>query len=41
MYDFMERFAPHLTRNVVDQAIALKNAAEINQMFESMDLPIR
>jgi len=29
MYDFMERFAPHLTRNVVDQAIALKSNAEI------------
>ncbi|MEC6814159.1 HTH-type transcriptional regulator CysB [Photobacterium toruni] len=41
MYDFMERFAPHLTRNVVDQAIALKNAAEINDMFASMDLPMR
>ncbi|KAE8178736.1 HTH-type transcriptional regulator CysB [Photobacterium carnosum] len=41
MYDFIERFAPHLTRNVVDQAIALKNAAEINNMFASMDLPIR
>ena len=41
MYDFIERFAPHLTRNVVDQAIALKNAAEINDMFSSMDLPIR
>ncbi|WP_297475091.1 HTH-type transcriptional regulator CysB [uncultured Photobacterium sp.] len=41
MYDFMERFAPHLTRNVVDQAIALKNVAEINDMFASMELPIR
>ena len=41
MYDFMERFAPHLTRNVVDQAIALKNAAEINDMFASMELPVR
>ncbi|MEC6795733.1 HTH-type transcriptional regulator CysB [Photobacterium sp. S4TG1] len=41
MYDFMERFAPHLTRSVVDQAIALKNAAEINDMFASMELPVR
>ena len=41
MYDFIERFAPHLTRNIVDQSIALKNAAEINDMFSSMDLPIR
>ncbi|EAS62794.1 HTH-type transcriptional regulator CysB [Photobacterium angustum] len=41
MYDFMERFAPHLTRNVVDQAIALKTNGEIEVMFASFDLPVR
>ncbi|TMX54987.1 HTH-type transcriptional regulator CysB [Photobacterium damselae] len=41
MYDFMERFAPHLTRNVVDQAIALKSNAEIEEMFSTMELPVR
>ena len=41
MYDFMERFAPHLTRNVVDQAIALKTNGEIEEMFASFDLPVR
>ncbi|MGF1690662.1 HTH-type transcriptional regulator CysB [Photobacterium kagoshimensis] len=41
MYDFMERFAPHLTRNVVDQAVALKTNAEIESMFASMELPVR
>ncbi|ELI6449475.1 HTH-type transcriptional regulator CysB [Photobacterium damselae] len=41
MYDFMERFAPHLTRNVVDQAIALKSNAEIEEMFSAMELPVR
>ncbi|KJG05621.1 CysB family transcriptional regulator [Photobacterium angustum] len=41
MYDFMERFAPHLTRNVVDQAIALKTNGEIEAMFASFDLPVR
>ncbi|UXI02228.1 HTH-type transcriptional regulator CysB [Photobacterium sp. TY1-4] len=41
MYDFMERFAPHLTRNVVDQAVALKTNAEIEAMFASMALPVR
>ncbi|KJF82666.1 HTH-type transcriptional regulator CysB [Photobacterium angustum] len=41
MYDFMERFAPHLTRNVVDQAIALKTNGEIEAMFTSFDLPVR
>ncbi|HIF9116495.1 TPA: HTH-type transcriptional regulator CysB [Photobacterium damselae] len=41
MYDFMERFAPHLTRNVVDQAISLKSNAEIEEMFSTMELPVR
>lgn len=41
MYDFMERFAPHLTRNVVDQAVALKSNAEIEEMFSTMELPVR
>ena len=41
MYDFMERFAPHLTRNVVDQAVALKTGAEIEAMFATMELPVR
>ncbi len=37
MYDFMERFAPHLTRNVVDRAIALKNNGEIEAMFAEIE----
>lgn len=41
MYDFIERFAPHLTRNVVDRAVALKSNEEIETMFESIPLPIR
>ncbi|HIF9103817.1 TPA: HTH-type transcriptional regulator CysB [Photobacterium damselae] len=41
MYDFMERFAPHLTRNVVDQAISLKSNAEIEEMFSTMELLVR
>ncbi|MCM0147256.1 HTH-type transcriptional regulator CysB [Photobacterium galatheae] len=41
MYDFMERFAPHLTRNVVDQALALKSNDEIEAMFANIKLPVR
>ncbi len=42
MYDdFMERFAPHLTRNVVDPSIALKNNGEIEAMFAEIELPVR
>ena len=41
MYDFMERFAPHLTRPVVEQALSLKSNTEIEEMFQSIQLPVR
>ncbi|HCH2172728.1 TPA: HTH-type transcriptional regulator CysB, partial [Vibrio parahaemolyticus] len=41
MFDFMERFAPHLTRPVVEQAISLKSNAEIEEMFKDIELPVR
>nr|WP_314267432.1 HTH-type transcriptional regulator CysB [uncultured Moellerella sp.] len=40
MYDFMWRFAPHLTRDVVDKAVALRSNDEIEQMFKHIELPI-
>lgn len=39
MYDFMERFAPHLTRPVVEQAVLLKSNRDIEDMFSHVDLP--
>ncbi|KUI99770.1 HTH-type transcriptional regulator CysB [Vibrio sp. MEBiC08052] len=41
MFDFMERFAPHLTRPVVEQAISLKSNQEIDEMFKDIQLPVR
>lgn len=41
MFDFMERFAPHLTRPVVEQALSLKSNVEIEEMFKDIDLPVR
>ena len=41
MYDFMERFAPHLTRDLVDKALALKTPYEVEQLFENVELPVR
>lgn len=41
MYDFMERFAPHLTKPVVEQAIGLKSSNEIDEMFKDIVLPVR
>lgn len=41
MFDFMERFAPHLTRPIVEQATMLKNNHEIEEMFKDINLPVR
>lgn len=41
MYDFMERFAPHLTRDVVDKATMLKSNLEIENMFKDIELPVK
>ncbi len=41
MYDFIELFAPHLTRRVVGDAFACSNASEREAMFADMVLPVR
>lgn len=41
MYDFMYNFAPHLTRDVVEKAVALRDQQLIDEMFAGMDLPVR
>ncbi|MGL9760221.1 MAG: HTH-type transcriptional regulator CysB [Symbiopectobacterium sp.] len=41
MYDFMRLFAPHLTRDVVDSAIALRSNEEIKAMFKDIMLPMK
>ncbi|MDX5626850.1 MULTISPECIES: HTH-type transcriptional regulator CysB [unclassified Brenneria] len=41
MYDFIHRFAPHLTRDVVDTAVALRSNEEIEAMFKDITLPIK
>ncbi|MCH1919768.1 HTH-type transcriptional regulator CysB [Shewanella sp. A3A] len=41
MYDFIERFAPHLTRDVVEKAEAIKDSMLIEEMFSNIELPIR
>jgi LysR family cys regulon transcriptional activator len=40
MYDFIHAFAPHLTRNVVDQAMALPNKEAQEQYFAPIKLPV-
>ena len=39
MYEFVELFAPHLTREIVDQAFEKHNKAELESLFNSINLP--
>lgn len=41
MYEFIEIFAPHLDRDVVEQAFEKTNRAEVDELFESVRLPVR
>ncbi len=41
MYDFIELFAPHLQRAVVERAEQSTSQVELNALFESLTLPIR
>lgn len=40
MYDFIHRFAPHLTKDVVEKANLLRNQDEIDAMFAEFELPL-
>ena len=39
MYDFIELFAPHLTREVVDAAFAHHSKTELEELFSHLELP--
>lgn len=39
MYKFIEAFAPHLTRELVDQAFQCHNKAELEELFRNVSLP--
>ncbi|VFP81963.1 HTH-type transcriptional regulator CysB [Candidatus Erwinia haradaeae] len=39
MYDFIQSFAPHLVRNVVDTAISLRTNNDIEEMLKDLELP--
>lgn len=39
MFDFMECFAPHLTRECVEEAINLRDKRDIKEMFKDITLP--
>lgn len=39
MYDFLEGFAPHLSREIVEKAMMKKSQDEIDRMFRDVELP--
>jgi LysR family transcriptional regulator, cys regulon transcriptional activator len=39
MYDFIELFAPHLTRDVVEEAFQRHSKAELDELFSHLELP--
>ncbi|MGB0733520.1 MAG: HTH-type transcriptional regulator CysB [Pontibacterium sp.] len=40
MYEFIERFAPHLTEDVVRQVQAAASKAEVDELFKDLKLPV-
>ncbi|MBN8431504.1 HTH-type transcriptional regulator CysB [Microbulbifer salipaludis] len=40
MYEFIQQFAPHLTRELVDQAAQASSRAEVDELFSHIDLPV-
>jgi len=40
MYEFIEDFAPHLTRDVVQEAFAAHSKAELETLFATIELPV-
>jgi LysR family cys regulon transcriptional activator len=41
MYDFIQRFAPHLTKAMVEKATLCRSKQEIEELFDGIDLPVR
>lgn len=41
LYDFIQLFAPHLTRDLVDRAMALRERRAVEALFDRVPLPVR
>ncbi len=41
MYEFLQLFAPHLTRRLVDKAQSVGDPQEVEALFEGIELPLR
>ncbi|MFS1525587.1 HTH-type transcriptional regulator CysB [Microbulbifer sp. 2304DJ12-6] len=40
MFDFIQQFAPHLTRELVEQAAHATSRAEVDALFSNLELPV-
>ncbi|TVP87534.1 MAG: HTH-type transcriptional regulator CysB [Pseudomonadaceae bacterium] len=40
MYDFIQAFAPHLTRDIVDAALTAHTRQELDDLFTDIELPV-
>lgn len=40
IYEFIELFAPHLTRDIIDKAMGCSDKKEVGHLFESFDIPL-
>jgi LysR family cys regulon transcriptional activator len=40
MYEFIESFAPHLSRNMVEKAYSCSSKLELDELFENIALPV-
>lgn len=40
MYEFIQAFAPHLTRDIVDAALAAHTRQELDDLFAGIELPV-
>ncbi|HEY8568037.1 HTH-type transcriptional regulator CysB [Microbulbifer sp.] len=40
MYEFIQQFAPHLTRELVEQASQASSRAEVDELFSHVELPV-
>ncbi|HUL13828.1 MAG TPA: HTH-type transcriptional regulator CysB [Methylococcaceae bacterium] len=41
IFDFIRLFAPHLTRELIEQAIAIREQREFDALFRNIELPLR
>lgn len=39
MYDFISEFAPHLTKELIDEAVSRHTRAEVDELFSHVELP--